>query len=178
MPKKPHLKKKKPEKIISVVILALLLCSCVTRQACERRFANAWLESRDGEIGAGADINTTASTYTLMLIRDTTIYVQIPGDTVEGEVPSVPLSESSLLESGRLGASQLGVGQLGATQLSVPKTNVSTLNTRLATSTIWLKDGRLHQKLEQKDTTVATKLRGALKTSTTQNKKECTMVNT
>lgn len=146
------------KKIISALILSLLLCSCVTRQACERLFANAWLESRDGGIGAGADINTTASTNRLTLIRDTTIYVKIPGDT----------SGASVLLN--------DVVRLNATLASDQSTEVSRLKTQLGISSIWLADGRLHHRLEQKDTAVVTTLKGALKTSNTHDKKEQTII--
>lgn len=176
------------KKIISALILASLLSSCVTRRACERRFTDL-----------GANVSTTDSTNTLTVIRDTTILVKIPGDTVgtsvllndvvrlNSELPSLPLTESSLSESSKLGAGhlgvgQLGVGQLGATQSSVTQSNVSTLSTRLSKSTIWLKDGRLHHRLEQKDTTVSATIKGALKTthktSITRSQKERTIQQT
>lgn len=161
------------KKIISALILASLLSSCVTRRACERRFTDL-----------GANVSTTDSTNTLTVIRDTTILVKIPGDTVgtsvllndvvrlNSELPSLPLTESSLSESSKL----------GATQSSVTQSNVSTLSTRLSKSTIWLKDGRLHHRLEQKDTTVSATIKGALKTthktSITRSQKERTIQQT
>lgn len=120
-------------KNISALILALLLSSCVTRRACE-------------------------STNTQTVIRDTTIYVKIPGDT----------SGSSVLLN--------DVVRLNATLASDQSTEVSRLKTQLGVSSVWLKDGSLHHRLEQKDTAVVTTLKGALKTSTTHDRREQTIV--
>jgi len=123
----------------------------VTRRACERRFAGA---------GAGTNINNTSSTNTHTVIRDTTIYVKIPGDTAASSV---------LLND---------VVRLNATLASDQSTEVSRLKTQLGVSSIWLADGRLHHRLEQKDTAVASTLKGALKTSTTYDKREQIIVQT
>jgi len=83
------------------------------------------------------------------VIRDTTIWVKIPGDTV---------------------------------LLTTPIDEVSRLNTALATSTAWIKDGKISHRLEQKDTTVPATIKGALKTthktSITRSQKERTIQQT
>lgn len=121
------------KKIISVIVLALLLDSCVTRQACEKRFATIKSDS------------ISSSTNTVTIIQDTTIYVNIPGDTVEA---------------------------------SKPITDTSRLITPMAISSVWVKNGKLKHRLEQKTTSLPTTIKGALKTNITLDKKVQTIVRT
>ncbi len=65
-----------------MLILISLLTACVTKQKCERKFP-----ARDS-------IVTTVNTVTV--IRDTTIYLEIPGDTVFISVPMVEGEVSKL----------------------------------------------------------------------------------
>lgn len=70
--------------IISIFLLTFL-SGCITKKACERKFPHPGRDS----------VSVVANTVTL--IRDTTIYVRMPGDTVFG---SVPVFEVSTLTAG------------------------------------------------------------------------------
>lgn len=120
-------------KIISGLILTLLLSSCVTRRACERRFP---VERAD---------SISSSTNTVTVIKDTTIFIRIPGDT---------LAAKGLL------------------------TDVSQLSTSLATSSVYVKDGIINHRLEQMDTVIGATIKGALKSSSTLEKNEHTILQT
>lgn len=130
------------KKIISVLILTLLASSCNTRLVCEKR------RHADRSDSISSNINTVT------VIRDTTIYVQIPGDTV---FASIPLAQFPMH---------------GLDKAQNPAIGISRLRTPNATSSVWVKDGRLNHRLEQKDTTVTSNLKGALKTSTTTTQKK------
>lgn len=110
-------------KTIIGLILLIALSGCITRQACNRKFPPEETDS------------VRVITRTLTTIRDTTVYVQIPGDTV---FESLPVKDGNEL---------------------------SKLQTSLAISAAWIKDGKLNHRLEQKDTAVASTIKGALKTS-------------
>lgn len=71
--------------IIWMLILTLLMGSCVTRRSCGRKFPYKESDS------------VSVFSNTVTLIRDTTIYVKIPGDTV---FESVPVYEFSTLSDG------------------------------------------------------------------------------
>ena len=129
------------KKIIIVLILALLASSCNTPRVCRRQFPDARTEGRD----AGFSANTTDSIQTVTLVRDTTIYIFLSGDSVE---------------------------------VLTPMDEVSRLNTTLATSTVWLKDGKINHRLEQKDTIVPKVIKGALKTTITSAKNTQTIIKT
>lgn len=126
-------KEQKTMKNLFLFLFFLTIFSgCVTRKACDRKFP-------DKEKDSVSVVSTTVT-----VIRDTTIYIQIPGDTV---YTSVPVSNNEL----------------------------SILNTSMATSEAWIRDGKLNHRLEQKDTVVASTLKGALKTTReVESKKEVT----
>ncbi len=63
-----------------ILIILTFLTSCATRKMCDRKFP--------------AGVNTTVNTVTV--IRDTTIYIEIPGDTVFQSVPVVEGEVSKL----------------------------------------------------------------------------------
>lgn len=107
---------------ITLILLTLSFWSCVTREACERKFPNNRTDSF-------REIKNTITT-----IRDTTVFLQIPGDTVFESVPA----------SGN---------------------ESSNLKTSLAISAAWIEDGKLNHRLEQKDTSVASNIKGAIKTT-------------
>ncbi len=116
------------KKYTCVIVLISLLTACVTRQKCERKFP--------------VHDSSVTSVNTITVIKDTTIYLKIPGDTV---FQWVAVSDSS----------------------------VSRLSTPLAQSSVWIKDGRLNHRLEQKDTILSNSIKGALQTTITElNQKE------
>jgi hypothetical protein len=85
--------------------------------------------------------NSVTTVNTIKVIRDTTIYIKIPGDTV---FLSVPMVEGE----------------------------ISKLNTPLAISYAWVLSGKLNHRLEQKDTAMATTIKGALKTTIKESQKQ------
>lgn len=116
--------------LILFLFFLTIFSGCVTRKACDRKFP-------DKEKDSVSLVSTTVT-----VIRDTTIYIQIPGDTV---FKSVNASDNEL----------------------------SKLNTSLASSEAWIRDGKLNHRLEQKDTIVASTIKGALKTTReVESKKE------
>lgn len=108
------------KKILCLSALAFLMVSCVTRKTCERKFQAYQADS------------VLTVTNIVTVIRDTTIYVRLPGDTV---FETVPIDDVSILSTG------------------------------MATSSAWVKDGKLKHKLETRDTSIGVQFRGALKTS-------------
>lgn len=81
-----------------IIPAMLLLTSCVTRKACERRFPAREYDS------------STVVTNTVTVYRDTTIYITLHGDTVYESVPvdkvsrlKTPLARSvAWIEGGKL----------------------------------------------------------------------------
>ena len=112
------------KKIIFMLISALLASSCNTRLVCKKRSPVDQYDSISNSI------------KTVTVIRDTSIYVNLPGDSV---FVTTPIDE------------------------------VSRLNTSLASSTAWIKNGKISHRLEQKDTTIPATIKGALKTTTTKS---------
>ncbi len=106
----------------------------MTRERCERKYP----------AGTGS-VSTTVNT--ISTIRDTTIYVWVPGDTVFQWV-------------------------------AVSDTAVSSLNTPLAHSSAWIRDGRLNHRLEQRDTIISKTIEGALKTTITESQRKEILVKT
>lgn len=108
--------------LILFLFFLTIFFGCVTRKSCDRKFPDKEKDS----------VSVVSATVTV--IRDTTIYIQIPGDTI---YKSVFASDNE----------------------------ISKLNTSLATSEAWIRDGKLNHRLEQKDTVVASTIKGALKTT-------------
>lgn len=118
------------KKLTWLLILTILTASCITRKACERRFP-----------GTGKD-STSLVSSTQTIIRDTTIYVLLSGDTVFSSIPA---------KTGE----------------------ISLLSTPLSSSTAWVTNGKLNHRLQQKDTLIASTIKGALKTTnSTSERKE------
>lgn len=116
--------------LLVVVVLSILCSSCITRRACERRFPPITYDS----------VSVVMNTVTIY--RDTTIYVHLPGDTVD---------QSIRVDEG-----------------------ISELRTPNAKSYAWVINGILKHKLEQRDTAILQNIRGALKTTITDQQKDKT----
>ena len=111
-----------------LILTALCLTSsCVTRKNCEKRFPQAVHDS------------LIIHTNTQTIYKDTTVFVRIPGDTVEKviELHSTDLTDSE----------------------------ISILNTERARSFAWIKAGKLHHRLIQKDSVLEQKIKNAIRTT-------------
>ena len=113
-------------RIVLAVIVALLLTGCVTERACQRKFPPQVKDSVRIEV--------------VERVRDTTIYIQIPADTVY-RVDTVVVRNG------------------------LPESQPSYLSTDYATSFAQVRAGRLLHELKQKDSVIERVIDDAVKES-------------
>lgn len=116
-------------KLLIIISIMLPATGCVTRKACERKFPPETMIIRKDSI-----IRETKTVY-----RDTTIYYQLPGDTVIDSIPIEKTTEGSIIAK------------------------TSTLKTSLAESRAWIQNDKMHHTLIQNDTLLQIKLKDAIR---------------
>lgn len=116
-------------KLLIIISIMLPATGCVTRKACERKFPPETMIIRKDSI-----IRETKTVY-----RDTTIYYQLPGDTLVDSVYIVITKDGNII------------------------VKPSNLKTSLAESWAWVQNNKLHHKLIQNDTLLQFTLKDAIR---------------
>ena len=118
--------------IILLIAVAYLLSGCVTKRACDRKFP--------------PEVQTNTKETIIKTTRDTTIIIQLPGDTaiLEKEIPVIKDSRGLL------------------------QTEKSFLTTDLAYSFAWVQDGKLKHELFQKSTEFEKTIKNAISEAISQ----------
>jgi len=114
---------------IFIVSIALCMSSCISRKYCDRKFPDTRFDSSNKSI----EIITK--------YRDTTIYINIKGDTFRNDL----------------------ITHLDTAGLSMSR--VSELQTSLAISKAWVTKGILHHELVQNDTLLSQTIKNAITNS-------------
>ena len=126
-----------------LLISVLLFASCNTQKRMARKCARAQIEYETLILKyhcIPARYDSSSNTESVTIIRDTTIYVSIPGETIHDSV-SVPVPAT----------------------ITTP---VSQLETRYAISRAWIENSLLRHTLIQKQSDIPKTITGALHTST------------
>ena len=125
----------KKQTILMLVVAVLLLCSCSVQKRADRKCAKAQKRYELASYKWGCAIFENNST-TNTIIKDTTIYVPVPGATVHDSV-KVPYLAT----------------------FSTPK---NILETTYAISTAWIENSLLQHTLVQKQTNIPATIPGAI----------------
>ena len=133
-------------KILYLVMLSLLFfTSCITQSRMDRKCRKAKLnyEIAATKWGCSKDLHSTFI-QSQVIIKDTTIYVPIPGETVHDSIPVI-----------------IAKGLMN--------TPVSILETTYSRSKAWVVDGILKHILDQKPSTFPVTIPAAIHTTTTNS---------
>ena len=131
-------------KVLYLVMLSLLFfTSCITQNRIDRKCRKAKLkyEIEATKWGCPKDLDSTF-VHSQVIIKDTTIYVPIPGQTVHDSIPVI-------ITKGLM------------------NTPVSILETTYSRSKAWVENGTLKHTLDQRPSTIPVILPGAIHNSTT-----------
>jgi hypothetical protein len=131
-------------KILYLVMLSLLFfSSCITQNRIDRKCRKAKLkyEIAASKWGCPKDLDSTF-VQSQVIIKDTTIFVPVPGETVHDSIPVI--ITKGLMNS-----------------------PVSTLETTYYRSKAWVENGTLKHTLDQKPSTFPVTIPAAIQTTTT-----------
>ena len=131
-------------KILYLLMFSLLFfTSCITQNRIDRKCRKAKLkyDLAASKWGCPQDLDSTF-VQSQVIIRDTTIYVPVPGQTVHDSIPVI--ITKGLINS-----------------------PVSTLETTYSRSKAWVENGTLKHTLDQKPSTVPVTIPAAIHTTTT-----------
>jgi len=125
-----------------IFLAMFLLCSCATQKRMDRKCRKAQQKYELAAYKYGCPmVSDSFSSFTQIIIKDTTIYVPVPGETVHDSIPVI--ISKGLLNS-----------------------PISKLETTYSISKAWVENGLLRHTLDQKSSTIPVIIPGAIHNTT------------
>lgn len=125
-----------------ILLSIFLFSSCTTQKRMDRKCRRAQQKYELAAYKYGCPmVSDSFSSFTQVIIKDTTIYVPVPGQTVHDSIPVI-------ITKGLINSS------------------VSLLETTYSRSKAWVVDGTLKHTLDQKPSTIPVTIPGAIHTTT------------